>query len=133
MNLPVREDKQRGVYVAGATEEYVTSADEVKQPIWDFGCNLARFQDKQSCLRLDFPKRFRPKFFRGVPCATHTSEERCAALHTHHPLSESSLPCFVGSLHTAVRSLADFATATYILRTSVAAVRSARMLRFVWP
>lgn len=29
MNLPVREDKQRGVYVAGATEEYVTSADEV--------------------------------------------------------------------------------------------------------
>ncbi len=30
MNLPVREDKQRGVYVAGATEEYVTSADEVR-------------------------------------------------------------------------------------------------------
>ncbi|CAM9743620.1 unnamed protein product, partial [Ectocarpus fasciculatus] len=29
MNLPVREDKQRGVYVAGATEEYVTSADEL--------------------------------------------------------------------------------------------------------
>ena len=29
MNLSVREDKQRGVYVAGATEEYVTSADEV--------------------------------------------------------------------------------------------------------
>lgn len=36
MNLPVREDKQRGVYVAGATEEYVTSADEVKQPILGF-------------------------------------------------------------------------------------------------
>lgn len=30
VNLPVREDKQRGVYVAGATEEYVTSADEVR-------------------------------------------------------------------------------------------------------
>ncbi|CAM9868551.1 unnamed protein product, partial [Ectocarpus sp. 8 AP-2014] len=30
MNLPVREDKQRGVYVAGATEEYVTSADEAR-------------------------------------------------------------------------------------------------------
>lgn len=29
VNLPVREDKKRGVYVAGATEEYVTSADEV--------------------------------------------------------------------------------------------------------
>eukprot|EP00752_Nemacystus_decipiens_P003563 g3286.t1 len=29
MNLPVREDKQRGVYVAGATEEYVTSAEEL--------------------------------------------------------------------------------------------------------
>ena len=29
VNLSVREDKQRGVYVAGATEEYVTSADEV--------------------------------------------------------------------------------------------------------
>ncbi|CAN0382336.1 unnamed protein product [Hapterophycus canaliculatus] len=29
MNLSVREDKQRGVYVAGATEEYVTSADEL--------------------------------------------------------------------------------------------------------
>lgn len=33
MNLPVREDKQRGVYVAGATEEYVTSADEVSRYI----------------------------------------------------------------------------------------------------
>ncbi|CAM9240921.1 unnamed protein product, partial [Sphacelaria rigidula] len=29
VNLPVREDKKRGVYVAGATEEYVTSADEL--------------------------------------------------------------------------------------------------------
>lgn len=29
VNLPVREDKQRGVYVAGATEEYVTNANEV--------------------------------------------------------------------------------------------------------
>lgn len=29
VNLPVREEKSRGVYVAGATEEYVTSAEEV--------------------------------------------------------------------------------------------------------
>ncbi|CAM9622605.1 unnamed protein product, partial [Discosporangium mesarthrocarpum] len=29
VNLPIREDKQKGVYVAGATEEYVTSAEEL--------------------------------------------------------------------------------------------------------
>lgn len=33
VNLPVREDKKIGVYVAGATEEYVTSADEVRRSL----------------------------------------------------------------------------------------------------
>ena len=36
VNLPVREEKSRGVYVAGATEEYVTSAEEVKDCLLPF-------------------------------------------------------------------------------------------------
>ena len=29
MNLTIREDKQKGIYVAGVTEEYVTSHEEL--------------------------------------------------------------------------------------------------------